>query len=169
MSPGWFFSSSRFYRTVILGSGRVATNPARKIGEIWIVAAVTYGVVAALAIAAVVVYYSWSPGEEADKARPIAVGSLWVPAYPGAVVVGHSVSGNGEVTLRVKTQDSAGKLFSFYQRKLKGGRFRLNTFKKDGEGGTIRASRLDGKAQILVTIIASPDGSEGTITALEKR
>jgi hypothetical protein len=146
-------------------------NPPRKRPDIWWVVAVTYGAVIVLTIASLVAYYSWSQ-RGTDTAGPIAVGSLWVPIYPGALVVGHSSSGNDEVTettLRFKTQDSADKLLSFYQAKLKDGRFRQSSFAKNGAGGTIRANLRDGIGQILLTVTSLPEGSEGSITTFEKR
>jgi len=144
---------------------------------VWMLIGVTYGVCAALTIGAGVVYFKWYKqgnqpvAGEMDKAGPIAIGSLWLPPYPGAQVVGHATSRNGDITqttLTLKSSDPAEELVMFYEAKLKGGRFRLNSFDKNAQGGKIEASLRDGKAQVLVTVRSVPDGSEASITAFEK-
>jgi hypothetical protein len=144
---------------------------------VWMLIGVTYGVCAALTIGAAVAYFRWSTvgnepvAGEMDKAGPIAIGSLWLPPYPGAKVVGHATSRNGdatETTLNLKSSDPADRMVMFYEGKLKGGRFRLNSFKKDPLGGDIDASLRNGKAQIRVMVRSVAGGSEASITALEK-
>jgi hypothetical protein len=144
---------------------------------VWLLIGVTYGVCAVLTVGAAVVYFRWSTqgtapvAGEMDKAGPIAIGSLWLPPYPGAQVVGHSTSRNGEVietTLRLKSSDPADRMVMFYESKLKGGRFRLNSFTRSAEGGNIEASLRDRKVRVQVTVQSLPDGSEARITAFEK-
>ncbi len=145
---------------------------------VWMLIGVTYGVCAALTIAAAVVYFrsSTEGGQpvagEIDRAGPIAIGSLWLAPYPGAVVVGHTTSRNSDViesTLRLKTSDPADRILMFYEGKLKGGRFRVDSFTKNAEGGSVHARLRNGKARVEVVVESLPDGSEASITAIENR
>ena len=152
--------------------------PSTKKPPVWLLIGVTYGVCAALTIAAAVVYFRWSTkgtepvAGEIDMPGPIAVGSLWLPRYPGAVMVSHTASRHGpllESTLTLKSPDSSGKMVIFYESKLKSGRFKLNSFTNNPEGGSIDARLRNGKAQVRVDVRPVPDGAEATITALEKQ
>jgi hypothetical protein len=139
--------------------------------DIWILAAVTYSIVAALTIGAAVYYFrhSTAGSRDVDQAGLIIVGSVWIPTYPGATILDHTSSVNDQVTqttVRLTTQDSSEKMFSFYQAKLKGGPYLPHT---RTQNGTILADRRDGKARILVTVSAAPEGATARITALEKR
>ena len=147
----------------------------RKRQDIWILTAVTYGIVCVLTLGAAIYYYAWSTrsahgaiGAD-DKGVLVAVGSVWVPAYPGAVIASRSSSEDSGVTktaLELKSPDPAARLFSFYQRRMKSGSFLLSPVTRNGEGGTIQATVRDGKGRVIVTIDATPDGSTVNITSL---
>jgi hypothetical protein len=134
--------------------------------------------VTAVATLAVVSYYFvWhgtnasEPGQ-ADKAGSIEVGSLWVPLYPGALLLDHTSSNEGDVvrsTYKLKTRDSADSLVSFYQAKLKGGRFWWNTTTRSDQGRMVVALARGRRAtRIFVAVSSTPEGAEGSITTVEK-
>lgn len=139
----------------------------------------TYGLVVAVTILAVVAYYFVARGKnpvevkDDDKFGSVLVGSVWVPVYPGALLVSHTSSESGGMmrdTYRLKTKDPAEKLLSFYRAKLKSGRFWLNHAARTPNGGTLQASARGGKVQIFTTVTALPDGgAEGLITSIEKQ
>src|ERR1700692_4055628 len=119
--------------------------PARKPPNIWAVASVTYGAVIAVTIVSILAYYYLAPKRTetqfGDEARLMAVGSVWMPVYPGAMGegTGFATSENAtESTLNFETKDQADRVLSFYQAALKKGVFRFETIKKDAGGGTVQ-------------------------------
>ena len=73
------------------------SQPARKPPNLWGVASVTYGAVIAVTIISIVAYYYLAPKRTVsqqltDAERSMAVGSVWMPIYPGALVESSSAS-----------------------------------------------------------------------------
>src|ERR1700693_5094842 len=91
--------------------------PARKPPNIWAVASVTYGAVIAVTIVSIVAYYYLAPkrteSQFGDDARLMAVGSMWIPVYPGAMVES-TASAKGEnsteSTLNFESKDRADRV-----------------------------------------------------------
>ena len=153
--------------------------PRPKKPQIWTLVGLTYGLVVAVTIFAVASYYFvWhgtnasEPGQ-ADKNGSIEVGSLWVPLYPGALLLDHTSSNEGDVIrsmYKLKTKDPADSLLSFYQVKLKGGRFWWNTTTASDQSKTVVAlARGRNATRIFVAVSSTPDGAEASITTIEKR
>ena len=148
----------------------------RKPPNIWAVASWTYGAVIAVTIISVVTYYYIAPKrtksqELTDAERSVAVGSVWVPVYPGAMVedTGYTKRDNQtESTLRFESKDPADRVLSFYQTALKKGVFRFNTVTKDAGGGTVRSIVHQGKTTVVVTIHTSGDRSQGEIRTVDR-
>src|SRR5947209_20240492 len=103
------------------------TTPLRKIPNFWILAAVTYALVLAMAVIAVVVLKHYWPNGNANelaleqKSASITVGSVWMPVYPGAVHQDATASTKGDVTegeLRFTSSDPPQKLIAYYRSRL---------------------------------------------------
>ena len=79
----------------------------------------------------------------------MAVGSVWIPVYPGAHDRGHGIrpsrTAATESTLNFETKDQADRVLSFYQAALKKGVFRFDTVTKSDGGGTVRSMAHAGK------------------------
>jgi hypothetical protein len=144
----------------------------RKHRDLWILTAVTYGIVIVLTLAAAIGYYSMRRGpSEEDKSANMAIGSVWIPVYPNAVFVGHTSSSSGDATentYRLESKDSAAQVLTFYETKLKGGRFWVNRASRDETGGSVQASANGHRAQLFITVRTTPQGSEGVITSVER-
>ena len=72
------------------------SQPAQKPPNLWAVASVTYGAVIAVAIVSIVAYYYLAPKRTVsqqifDAERSMAVGSVWMPIYPGAIDREHGI------------------------------------------------------------------------------
>jgi hypothetical protein len=151
------------------------SQPARK-PNIWAVASVTYGAVILVAIISVVAYYFLAPKRTpsqqlTDAERSMAVGSVWMPIYPGATVESTGSTKQDSATdsvLTFATKDQVDRVLSFYQAALKKGVFRFNTVKKDDGGGTVRSMAHEGKTTVTVTIRTTAGGSEGEIRTVDR-
>jgi len=149
--------------------------PVRKPPNIWALASVTYGAVILVTIAAVGTYYYLAPKQTEprsdDAARSVAVGSVWIPVYPGAVVQGTASTKQANVTessLNFETKDQANQVLSFYATALKKGVFRFDTVTRIAGGGTVRSIVHEGKTTVDVTIHAAGEGSRGEIRTVDR-
>jgi hypothetical protein len=96
----------------------------------------------------------------------------WVPVYPGSSAQGSfsSQTGDGnQNTFSFKTNDSSEKVLTYYQDKLKSGGFNLDSSTTYDTGGLIHAEDRDKQRTIVVTVTSSPAGTEGSVTAVEKK
>ena len=156
--------------------GSRMSQPARKPANLWVLASVTYGAVIAVAIISIVAYYYLAPKRTAtqqltDAERSMAVGSVWIPIYPGGTVEGTASTKQEsatESTLNFGTKDRADRVLSFYQAALKKGVFRFDTVTKSDSGGTVRSMAHQGKTTVVVTIHATGEGSRGEIRTIDK-
>ena len=78
-------------RDVTASRLRLTRQPPQKPPNLWGVASVTYGAVIAVTIISIVAYYYLAPKRTAsqqifDAERSMAVGSVWMPIYPGASI-----------------------------------------------------------------------------------
>jgi hypothetical protein len=150
--------------------------PAQKPPNLWAVASVTYGAVIAFAIVSVVAYYYLAPKRTVsqqltDAERSMAVGSVWMPVYPGATIQGTASTKRDNVTestLKFESADPADRVLSFYQTALKKGVFRFETVTKNAGGGSVQSIVHDGKTTVVVTIQASGERSQGEIRTLDR-
>ena len=156
--------------------GSRMSQPARKPPNLWALASVTYGAVIAVAIISIVAYYYLAPKRTAtqqltDAERSMAVGSVWIPIYPGATMEGTASTKQDnatESTLTFGTKDQADRVLSFYQAALKKGVFRFDTVTKNAGGGTVRSMVHQGKTTVVVTIHATGEGSRGEIRTIDR-
>jgi hypothetical protein len=152
------------------------SQPARKPPNIWALASVTYGAVIAVAIISVLAYYYVAPKrtvsqELTDAERSMAVGSVWMPIYPGATIASTGSTKQESATtstLTFETKDSTDRVLSFYRAALKKGVFRFNTVTRDATGGTVQSMAHDGKTTVTVKIRSAGVGSQGEIRTLDK-
>ena len=156
--------------------GAVSTPaPVRKPPNIWVLASVTYGAVILVTILSILAYFYVAPKRTdplfGDAVRSMAVGSVWIPVYPGAMVAGTASNKRENVTessLNFDSKDQADRVLSFYQAALKKGVFRFSTVRKDADGGTVRSMAHDGKTTVVVTIHAASEGSRGEIQTIDR-
>jgi len=151
------------------------SSSARKPPNLWALASVTYGAVIAVTILSVLVYYYIVPkpveSQLSDATRSMAVGSVWIPVYPGAMVEGTESAKRDSVTestLNFATRDQADRVLSFYQAALKKGVFRFDTVTKSDGGGAVRSVVHAGKTTVVVTIRTAGEGSRGEIKTIDK-
>ena len=150
--------------------------PTRKPANIWVLAGVTYGAVIAVAIVSILAYYYLAPKRTksqqlTDAERSMAVGSVWIPVYPGAMVesaTSQKRESGTESSLNFATRDQADRVLSFYQAALKKGVFRFDTVTKKEGGGTVRSVVHAGKTTVVVTIRTTSGGSRGEIRTVDK-
>jgi hypothetical protein len=148
---------------------------ARKPPNLWAVASVTYGLVIVVTILSILTYYYLVPKRTdplfGDSVRSMAVGSVWIPVYPGAMVEG-TVSAKQdkatESTLKFGTKDRTDRVLSFYEAALKKGVFRFETVTKNPDGGTIQSIVHQGKTTVVVNIHATGEGSQGEIRTIDR-
>ncbi len=152
------------------------SQPARKPPNIWALASVTYGLVIAVTIISIVAYYYLAPKRTAtqqltDAERSMAVGSVWIPIYPGGMVESTASAKQDsatESTLTFGTKDQPDRVLSFYRAALKKGVFRFDTVTKSDGGGTVRSMAHEGKTTVVVTIFAIGEGSRGEIRTIDR-
>ncbi len=147
----------------------------RKPPNIWALASVTYGAVIVVTILSILAYYYLVPKRTdplfGDSVRSMAVGSVWIPIYPGAMVEGTTSAKQDsatESTLNFGTKDQPDRVLSFYQAALKKGVFRFDTVTKDADGGTIQSIVHQGKTTVVVKIHATGEGSQGEIRTIDR-
>lgn len=139
-------------------------------------AAVTYGLVILTTAIAVFVYYRvWGgpPKEDDlfDRTGSVAVGSLWVPVYPGALLEGQTADKNGEstrTTFRMNMSAKPHDVVEFYKTRMKASPFHYTNAGENETGGTVFATARAGKATIFVTVKAASGGAHTEITTVEK-
>ena len=136
-------------------------TPLRKLPHIWILAAVSYGLVLAVTIAAVFVYKHYWPSADAgeveleQRSARIGVGDVWLPVYPGAIHQEMSSSAHDglvEGDLRFTSADAPAKLITFYRARLR--REFAVRYTATGTGGRIEAVAKRGKS--VATMVFTP-------------
>jgi len=150
-------------------------SSSRKAPNIWALASVTYGAVIVVTLLSIVAYYYVAPKlrvSQLDEAtRSMAVGSVWLPVYPGATLQGTASAKRDtttESTLNFETKDQADQVLSFYQAALKKGVFRFDTVRKNQGGGTVQSMAHQGKTTVVVTVQSTGDGSRGEIRTTDR-
>ena len=146
-------------------------TPLRKLPNIWILAAVNYGLVILFTIAAIIIYHRYWPNanrsevELEQRSASITVGSVWIPVYPGALHHDATSSTNADVTegdLRFTSSDPPEKVLAFYRTHLQRARFNV-MFAPTPTGGRIQAITNRGKTIATLTISSAGAGSETQI------
>jgi hypothetical protein len=96
----------------------------------------------------------------------------WAPVYPGASTEGtlstQTPDGN-QNTFTFKTKDPADKVLAYYQDQLKSAGFSVNTIGAGSSGGMVQAEDKSKNRSLIITAGTSGDGTEGSVTAVEKK
>jgi hypothetical protein len=96
----------------------------------------------------------------------------WVPVYPGASTQGTMSSQTPEGsqnTFTFKTSDSAEKVQSYFQDRLKSAGFTVNVVGATANGFVLQADDAGKKRNIVVTAGSPGEGTEGSVTSIEKK
>ncbi len=96
----------------------------------------------------------------------------WVPVYPGSSPQGtmSSQTNDGKQnTFSFKTKDSASKVLAYYQDQLKSADFAIGLMSSSDGGGMLQAEDKSKQRTIVVTAGTSSDGTEGSVTTIEKQ
>ena len=144
--------------------------------QILTLAAVTYGTVILTAVVALWVYFHFwgktvKESDLTDHTGSIAVGTLWVPVFPGALLEGQTSDTSGGVTrstFRLRSSSVAHEMLEFYKARLKTSPYRFTNAGETPQGGTVFATAHQGKATVFVTVRATDSGSHAEITAVER-
>jgi hypothetical protein len=96
----------------------------------------------------------------------------WVPVYPGSTPQGTMSSTSAEGTQNTytfKTKDSAGKVITYYTDSLKTAGFKIAMTTTTDQGGMVQASDEASKRTVIMTVGSSSDGTEASVTSIEKK
>jgi hypothetical protein len=96
----------------------------------------------------------------------------WVPVYPGSSPQGTFSSQNKEgnqSTYAFKTKDAPAKVMSYYQDQLKAGGFTINMTTNTPEGGMVMAEDGGKTRTLMLTVSGSTDGTDVSLTSVEKK
>jgi hypothetical protein len=149
------------------------TSASRKPPNIWALASLTYGAVILVTVLSIAAYYFVVPkrGQAPDETRTVAVGSVWIPVYPGSTMEGTVSAKHGNETrstLNFETRDQADRVLSYYQTALKKGVFHFDTVTKDAGGGTVRSVLHQGKTTVVVTVQTAGQRSRGEVLTVDR-
>lgn len=96
----------------------------------------------------------------------------WMPVYPGSSPTGtfSSQSKDGsQSTFAFKTHDAAPKVMSYYQDQLKSSGFTINMATNTPQGGMVMAEDSGKTRTLMVTANTSSEGTDVSLTAIEKK
>jgi hypothetical protein len=96
----------------------------------------------------------------------------WAPVYPGSSPQGtmSSQSNDGKQnTFTFKTKDSASKVLAYYQEQLKAANFNIGLMSSADTGGMLQAEDQGKQRTIVITAGTSGEGTEGSVTTVEKK
>jgi hypothetical protein len=106
-------------------------------------------------------------GTAANNSAP-----AWAPVYPGSPPQGTIASQTNDGkqnTFTFKTKDSASKVLSYYQDQLKAANFTIALMSSSDAGGMLQAEDKSTQRSIVITAGTSGDGTEGSVTTIEKK
>jgi len=96
----------------------------------------------------------------------------WMPVYPGSSPAGtfsSQTKDGSQSTFAFKTQDPAAKVMSYYQDQLKSSGFSINMATNTPQGGMVMAEDSGKTRSLMVTASSSSDGTDVSLTAIEKK
>lgn len=147
-------------------------TPLTKIRQLWILAAVSYGaVIVVIALAVWTYLHFFKVRENAENSTMIAIGSVWLPVYPGAITTRtDSVPRSGalESTFAFTTKDSASKVLSFYAPSLRTAHFRSYSSQRNASGGMLEALVSGRDSTLMISAKPSGSGSNVQITTIDR-
>jgi hypothetical protein len=96
----------------------------------------------------------------------------WAPIYPGTSPQGtfstQTPQGN-QNTYAFKTRDSPSKVLDYFKQQLTASGFKVTSFVAGDQGGMLQAADDGEKRSVLITAGTSSEGTEGSITTIEKK
>jgi hypothetical protein len=96
----------------------------------------------------------------------------WMPVYPGSSPTGtfssQTKDGN-QSTFAFKTHDAPAKVMSYYQDQLKSGGFSINMATNTPQGGMVMAEDSGKNRSLMITASSSSEGTDVSLTAIEKK
>ena len=96
----------------------------------------------------------------------------WMPVYPGSSPTGtfsSQTKDGSQSTFAFKTQDAAAKVMSYYQDQLKSAGFSINMATNTPQGGMVMAEDSGKNRSLMITASSSSDGTDVSLTAIEKK
>jgi hypothetical protein len=95
----------------------------------------------------------------------------WAPVYPGSTpqgTVSSQTNDGKQYTFTFKTPDSASKVLTYYQDQLKSANFNIGLMSAADAGGMVQAEDQSKRRTIVITAGTSSEGTEGSVTTVEK-
>jgi hypothetical protein len=96
----------------------------------------------------------------------------WMPVYPGSSPSGTfstQTKEGGQSSFTFKTQDAAAKVMSYYQEQLKSAGFSINMATNTPQGGMVMAEDSGKTRTLMITASSSSEGTDVSLTAIEKK
>ena len=96
----------------------------------------------------------------------------WMPVYPGSSPTGTfstQTKEGSQSSFTFKTQDAPAKVMSYYQDQLKSGGFSINMATNTPQGGMVMAEDSGKTRSLMITASSSSDGTDVSLTAIEKK
>ena len=96
----------------------------------------------------------------------------WAPVYPGSSPQGAfstTTAEGAQNTFTFQTKDPAAQVLTWVENQLKGSGFGVTSTTKTPQGGLITAQDAAEKRMLMITVGSSGDGTEGSVTAIEKK
>jgi hypothetical protein len=147
-------------------------TPLRKIRQLWILAAVAYSSVIVVTLLAAWTYLHFATvRESAEASTMIAIGSVWLPVYPGAVTERSDSTEHDravESTFCFRSKDPTSKVLAFYAPKLRTARFQSYSTRRTDAGGMLQAIAAGRDTTLLITARPWNGGSEVQITTIDR-
>jgi hypothetical protein len=147
-------------------------TPLHKLRNLWTLAAVTYGIVIGVTIAAVVAYKHYWPTANSEelalekRSASITVGAVWIPIYPGAMHKDMTSSTHGAITegdLSFSSSDSPAQLAAYYRARFEQAKFSVTYSEIEG-GSRIEAMReSSGQSIARLTFSAAGAGTDAKV------
>lgn len=96
----------------------------------------------------------------------------WAPVYPGTTPQGTFSSQTPEAsqsTYTFKTNDPAPKVLDYFKEQLTNNGFKVNVVATGDKGGLLQATTEGEKRSVMITAGTSPEGTQGSVTTVEKK
>ena len=96
----------------------------------------------------------------------------WMPVYPGSSPTGTfstQTKEGSQSSFTFKTHDAPAKVMSYYQDQLKSSGFSINMATNTPQGGMVMAEDSGKARSLMITASSSSDGTDVSLTAIEKK
>lgn len=116
-------------------------------------------------------FHFWTVRENPENSTRIAVGSVWLSVYPGAITESAASANRDratENTFRFRSKDTAAKILAFYAPQLRTARFQSYLSQRNATGGMLQAALAGRNTRVVITAQSTTNGSEVLITTLDR-